>query len=216
MPIRDHNPSHKFPAITVVIISINVVAFLFEMLSEDPVAFIKAYGLVKSNLSLAEPSSFSTFVSTMFLHGGILHIGSNMLFLWVFGDNIEAALGKIRFILFYLGGGIAASLVQLPVTSPDIPIIGASGAIAAILVAYLVLYPKARIDVLLPIFFIPIIITVPASFMLVYWFITQLFAGVISLGAPLAGGGIAFFAHVGGFLAGFWLIKYLRPKTSLS
>src|SRR3972149_10561459 len=155
MPIRDHNPSNKFPIVTVAIIAINIFVFLQEITSPDIEAFIKTYGLVRANLVFSDPSTLTNFITAMFLHGGVLHIASNMLFLWVFGDNIEASLGKVKFILFYLVGGAAASLIQLPFTPSDIPLVGASGAIAAVLGGYLVLYPSARIDVIVPIFFLP-------------------------------------------------------------
>ena len=217
MPIRDHNPSNKFPIVTVAIIAINIFVFLQEITSPDIEAFIRTYGLVRANLVFSDQSTLTNFITGMFLHGGVLHIASNMLFLWVFGDNIEAALGKIKFSLFYLVGGIVASLVQLPFTPESVPLVGASGAIAAVLGGYLVLYPSARIDVIVPIFFLPTIITVPASFMLIYWFVIQILSGAISLGIQTESvGGIAFFAHVGGFLAGVLLINLLRPKRSLS
>src|SRR3990167_1749004 len=116
MPIRDHNPSSKFPIVTVAIILINIFVFLQEIASPDIEAFIKTYGLVRANLVFSDLSTLTNFITSMFLHGGVLHIASNMLFLWVFGDNVEAALGKIKFLLFYLVGGVVASLVQLPFT----------------------------------------------------------------------------------------------------
>jgi len=217
MPIRDHNPSNKFPIVTFGIIVVNVLIFIQEIASPNIEVFIRTYGLVRTNISLSDISTLTNFITAMFLHGGVLHIASNMLFLWVFGDNIEAALGKIKFLLFYLVGGVVASLVQLPFTPADVPLVGASGAIAAVLGGYLVLYPKAQIDVLIPIFFIPTIITVPASFMLIYWFIIQILSGAISLGIQTESvGGVAFFAHAGGFLAGVLLINLERPKRSLS
>jgi len=215
MPIRDHNPSGKFPAVVIILIILNVLVFLFELsLSEKGLGrFINTYALVPSTVNFSQISTLSPFITSMFLHGSILHIGSNMLFLWVFGDNIEAAVGRVKFIFFYLVGGILAAAGQfvfMPIS--PIPLLGASGAIAAVLGAYLVLYPRARVDMIVPIFFFPAIIPVPASFMLIYWFIIQVFSGAASIVGQSSLGGIAFIAHAIGFIAGFILIRLFKHK----
>lgn len=218
MPIRDHNPSGKFPLITVSLITLNVLIFLYQLsLSEAQLNnFLFTYAIVPAQINFSDISTLTPFVTSMFLHGGLIHIASNMLFLWVFGDNVEAALGKIKFLLFYLIGGVAGSLLQLVIIAGStIPMLGASGAIAAVLGAYVVLYPRARVDVILPIFFIPIVMAVPAGFMIIYWFATQLFSGAASIVSQTASfGGVAFFAHIGGFAAGFIMIQLIRPGVS--
>jgi membrane associated rhomboid family serine protease len=150
-----------------------------------------------------------TVFTAMFMHAGLLHIAGNMLFLWIFGNNIEDALGKIRYIIFYFACGIAAAAAQiLPDPNSIVPTLGASGAIAGVLGAYLVLYPEATVLTWVPIW-IGLIFPLPAWLVLGLWFILQLFPGVLSLGAPTGHGGVAYFAHIGGFIAGFMLIKLL-------
>lgn len=216
MPIRDHNPSGTLPIVTLAIIATCVLVFLYEFFlpEREFIRFISTFALIPATVSLAQPASLIPFVTSIFLHGGILHIASNMLFLWVFGDNIEADLGKIKFFLFFIIGGIIAAFVQyLFISDATVPMLGASGSIAAVLGAYLILHPKARIDVLIPIFYIPALVPVPAYLMLIYWFITQILSGSLSLGVGAGStGGVAFFAHIGGFLAGILLINLFGPK----
>lgn len=217
MPIRDHNPSGTLPFLTILIIALNIIVFLFQYFIlnfSQANAFTGQYALIPSLVNFSDPISLYPFITSMFLHAGLLHLASNMLFLWVFGDNIEAKLGRFKFLLFYLLGGILASFAQfLMMPSSDIPTIGASGAIAAVLGAYLILFPKAKVDVLIPIFVIPTIVAVPAGFMLLYWFVTQILSGLTLSSEE---GGIAFFAHSGGFLAGVVLIKVLLPQRNLA
>lgn len=216
-PIRDHNHSDKFPLVTVTFIAINTLVFFYQ-LSIDTNAFVYHYALVARWVDLTRPSTWYPLLTSMFLHGGWLHIISNMWFLWIFGDNIEAALGHIKYLLFYLTSGIAASLVQFMVT-PDstIPMLGASGAIAGILGGYLVLFPHAKIETLLIVFGGYMTrANIPAQIMLFYWFVTQLFSGVGSVAAGMhTQGGVAFFAHVGGFVAGFLLMRLIKPSLTL-
>lgn len=218
MPIRDHNPSNKFPFITITLIAINLYVFYLQLTAPSIEGFIYQYALVPASIDFKNFDSLYPFITALFLHGGFIHLGSNMLFLWVFGDNIEAALGHIKFLVFYLFAGVIASLTQyLLLTGSNIPQIGASGAIAGVLGAYLILFPKARIDVLIPLGLFPVITAVPAYLMLLYWFVTQLFSGAASVVTGVAGsGGIAFFAHIGGFLGGILLINLLKPKKLLS
>lgn len=206
IPIRDSNRSRRFPVATWAIILLNVLAFLFEN-SLSPGAleqFIGSYGLVPANLSLNNPASWFPFLSHMFLHGGWLHLLSNMWTLVIFGDNVEDWLGSLRFILFYLVGGVAAGMLQVILgASPNIPSIGASGAIAAVLGAYFLFFPRARILTFVPLIFIWFI-NIPAWVYLGFWFVMQLFSGLsaLSLQSGANAGGIAWWAHIGGFMVG--------------
>ena len=212
LPLTDHLPSRRPPVINYLIIAANVVMFLWE-LSLGPnvqralyeVAFVPQRFWVPGYLL---PNIITIFVS-MFLHGGFLHIGSNMLYLWIFGDNIEDRLGHGRYLLFYLVCGFGATLTHAFFNpASNVPAIGASGAIAGVLGAYLVLYPKQRVTTLIPIFVFIMIREIPAIFLLGFWFVLQLFAGVGSLGLAEAqmSGGVAYFAHIGGFVLGMILI----------
>lgn len=200
-PIRDHNPSQKTPYVTWALIAANVVIFaLYWPLFSDPRAlnsFFLTYGLVPARGDLG------TYVSSMFLHGGLMHLGGNMLFLWIFGDNLEEEMGHGGFAAFYLAGGIGAGLMQV-LSNPGspVPVVGASGAIAAVMGGYLLLFPRARVDVLLILVIIFKVIPVPAWVMLGVWFAIQLVSG---LNASGTGGGVAYWAHAGGFIVGFAL-----------
>lgn len=210
-PIRDHNPSRKQPITTVLIVVITSFVFFLEISAPDIEVFIKQYALVPTLVDFSNWQTLLPFIYSIFLHGGWLHIISNMWFLWIFGDNIEAALGHFRFFLFYLFAGIFAGLLQYmfnPIS--DIPMLGASGAVAGALGAYLVLYPRHKIDTLVPTFggFMTKV-QLPASIMLGYWFFIQLFSGAGSLASAFEGG-VAWWAHVGGFAAGWGLIKILK------
>ncbi len=209
-PLRDTQPSYSKPVVTVLLIVINLLVFLFEF-SLDPYTlnqFIAQYGLIP------DPRYFhvSAILTSMFVHGGWLHVLGNMWFLWIFGDNIEDILGHEKFLLFYLLCGLAAALSQVVLTllfagDTRVPMVGASGAIAGVMGAYLVKFPHSRILTLIPIIIFFTTIEVPAWFMLVYWFAIQLFSGWGSISeTQYAQGGTAFFAHVGGFLAGVALI----------
>ena len=197
-PIRDHNPSSNTPVVVWCLIAANVVIFagywsLFA--SETAVSrFFLTWGLVPRD------ARAETFLTSMFLHGSLLHLGGNMLFLWVFGDNMEDAFGHLGFTLFYFAGGLAAGIAQY-VADPasPVPMIGASGAIAAVMGGYLLLYPKARVDILVILIIIFRIIPVPAWIVLGAWFCIQLYEGSVT---PAAAGGVAHWAHLGGFLAG--------------
>ena len=202
-PIRDHNPPLGKPYVTWVLIAINVIVFAsYWGLMSDPRAlneFFYTWGLVPA---WAGEAPF-TVLTSMFLHGGFMHLAGNMLFLWVFGDNMEDRMGHVGFLLFYLAGGLGAALIQIA-ADPDstIPMVGASGAIAAVLGGYLLLFPKARVDVLF--FFVVIIrvVPIPAAFVLGAWFFFQIVGG---LGAPADEGGVAYWAHTGGFAVGLVL-----------
>lgn len=214
-PLRDTQPSYSKPVITVLLIVINLLVFLFEV-SLDPYsrnAFIAAYGLVPDQFD------FLSVLTSMFLHGGWMHVLGNMWFLWIFGDNIEDILGKGKYLIFYLLCGAAAGMTQV-LASPysRIPTVGASGAIAGVMGAYLVKFPHSRIYSLVTIIFFFTTVDVPAWIMLIYWFALQLFSGVGSIGYSHVSesGGVAFFAHVGGFLAGVVLINLMAPRERFS
>ena len=201
IPLRDVIPSRTVPYITIALVAINSLVFLYQLSLGDAVnEFAFAFGLVPAVFSW--PSVFTS----MFLHGGILHVAGNMLYLWIFGDNVEDRMGHGRFVAFYLLCGVAAALGQA-LTAPDspVPMVGASGAIAGVMGAYFVLYPHSRIVTLLPIFIFWQVIEVPAIFFLGVWFLMQFLSGVGSIATATGGepvGGIAFWAHVAGFAAG--------------
>lgn len=207
IPIRDENPTRRFPVITVAILVVNIVVFVYEVSLSDAefVAFIDRWAFTPTRFA-AEPLSpavLLTFITAMFLHGGWLHLGGNMLYLWIFGNNIEDRLGKVRFVGFYLASGIIATLTHVIVEGiRDIPLLGASGAIAGVLGAYLLLFPQARVLVMIPIFFIIELARVPAAFVIGFWFLIQILQGIGSISPDATGGGVAWWAHVGGFVAG--------------
>jgi membrane associated rhomboid family serine protease len=200
IPLRDVIPSRTTPYITVTIIILNALAWVVELNlpRETLPAFLQVYGVV--------PADFRppTLVTSMFLHGSWLHVIGNMWYLWIFGDNVEDRLGHGRFVAFYLLCGIAAAFGQI-LSDPlsRLPTIGASGAIAGVLGAYFVLYPRSRVLTLVPLFIFWELIEIPAIFLLGFWFLMQLFsAGAIAVTSSAGGGGIAFTAHVAGFVAG--------------
>ncbi|OGE04521.1 hypothetical protein A3B51_03685 [Candidatus Curtissbacteria bacterium RIFCSPLOWO2_01_FULL_41_18] len=204
-PIRDSQNSNKFPFVNLALITINIYVFFQELINPDIEAFIAQYGLIPANVDFTNIQMLTPFLTSLFIHAGFLHIISNMWFLWIFGDNVEAAMGHLKYLVFYLFSGIAASFVQyLFISNSILPIIGASGAIAGVLGAYLRYFSKNKVDTLVPIFGLPIIIALPANFILIYWFFTQAFNGVASIIVETASiGGIAYLAHTGGFASGF-------------
>ncbi len=212
IPLRDDNPRRSVPFVTYFLIAVNIVGFLWELsLGQDIERALFAIGFVPARFWVAGHWMFDviTITASMFLHGSLMHIGSNMLYLFIFGDNIEDRLGHGKYLIFYLLCGLAATFAHA-VFSPSsrIPAIGASGAIAGVLGAYLVLFPHARVMTLIPIFFFITVRELPAIIILGLWFVLQLFSGVGSLGVTDAQdmGGIAYFAHIGGFVAGMILI----------
>jgi membrane associated rhomboid family serine protease len=218
IPFRDHNPSGRFPIVTVILIAANVLVFLYELLLSSTGQLEQFYyqaALIPANVTAAlTPATALTFLTSMFMHGGWMHLIGNMLYLWIFGDNIEDILGSLGFVVFYLACGVAADVAHILIEprSP-VPTLGASGAIAGVLGAYLIMYPRARVDTLVFLGYFIRIISLPALVVLGFWFVLQLFNGLLSLGVP-TGGGVAFFAHVGGFVAGLALmgvIRLLRP-----
>ncbi len=226
IPLRDQNPTSRFPIVTVLFIVLNVVVFFLQLVSPEGLQFyVYKMGTIPYEIThftslplvvghtaeqIPRLAPALTLIASMFLHGGFLHLLFNMLYLWIFGNNVEDFLGPFRFILFYLISGVGASLTHIIFNAnSQIPMIGASGAIAGVLGAYLILYPKARVMTLIFFIFFIRIVPIPAAFVLGFWFLMQ----VLNVGV---GGGVAWFAHIGGFLIGIGLIKLFtkkRPKV---
>jgi membrane associated rhomboid family serine protease len=198
-PVSDVIPSRTFPYVTIGIIALNAVAFLYELVLSDRQLQVltDTYGVVPAFFS------WTSLVTSMFLHSGWVHFLGNMLYLWIFGDNVEDHLGHGRYLLFYLGCGSIAALAQVAANPRSlVPMIGASGAIAGVMGAYFVLYPRSRILTAIFIVFFLDLVEVPAIFFLGIWFLMQLFSGVGSIGARTVDGGVAFWAHIAGFASG--------------
>lgn len=215
IPLKDDVPTRTFPFVTISLIVVNCVIFVIELLQgEHLVTFVNSFGAIPYEVTTGidtEPLIFFpvrlTVFSSMFMHGGWSHLLGNMLYLWIFGNNIEDRMGHYRFILFYFLVGIAASFAQIAVSPfSTIPLIGASGAISGILGAYLLLFPKARVVTLVPLFVYFRVVRLPAYVVLGFWIVLQIVNGFVSL-SYTAQGGVAFFAHIGGFIAGLALIK---------
>ena len=210
IPLRDTRPSSTTPVVTIFIIAINVLVFLY-MFTLDPYSqndFIQTYAVISSRLHL------SALVTSMFLHGGWMHIIGNMWFLWIYGDNVEDVLGHGKYLAFYLICGVVAALAQYAMSPySHVPMLGASGAIAGVMGAYLIKFPHSRIVTLIPIFFFWTTVEIPALLILMYWFLLQFLSGVGSIGYSQASqGGVAFFAHIGGFIAGMILIAVMGTR----
>jgi membrane associated rhomboid family serine protease len=226
IPLRDANPTSRAPLVTLILVAACFIAFAWELgvLASSGESglnrFLTEHGAVPANVSralesrqLASDASLGVLTS-LFLHGGWLHLLGNMLFLWIFGNNVEDRLGRPAFLVFYLVGGIAAALTQVAIDpTSTVPVIGASGAIAATLGAYVVLYPRARILSLVFLGFFYQLIEVPALLVLGFWFVLQLIDGIASLGlSSAAEGGVAFFAHIGGFVVGLVITLAIRSR----
>jgi len=238
IPLRDSLRSRSVPYVNFALIAINIIVFLYELslsgsdmrvdgttlsamdrwvydwgtvacrVTEScPIAFDRAFGTA--------PNPWLTLITAMFIHANLLHLASNMLFLWIFGDNVEDAMGHVAYLLFYLIVGVLAGLAQVASgPSSIVPGVGASGAIAGVMAAYLVLYPGATVHVLIPIVIIPWFTTLPAFVLMIVWFLLQLVSGLGELGARATGGegGVAWFAHIGGFVAGLILVWFFRTR----
>jgi membrane associated rhomboid family serine protease len=220
IPLRDDNPIYSTPVMTYALVASCIAVFLWQV-SLGPVDFNRAiftlgvipavlFGHAQLPPEVAVVPPTATIFTSMFLHGGWLHLAGNMLYLWIFGDNIEDRMGRARFLVFYLVCGVAAVFAQaLPAPEARIPMVGASGAISGVLGAYLLLFPHARVLVLVPIGFILKVIRLPAIWVLGLWFAIQL---ISSLLAPAGEGGVAFRAHLGGFIAGLALARVFLPR----
>ncbi|MFN3947004.1 MAG: rhomboid family intramembrane serine protease [Aquificaceae bacterium] len=216
IPIKDTNPSRSFPVVNLSIIALCSLVWLYEVsLPEERLdTFVYQYGLVPYHI-FERPASLITH---MFLHGSWLHIIGNMWFLWIFGDNVEDKLGKFKYLIFYILSGLGAAMIQTIVSllfgGGNIPMVGASGAISGVLGAYLWMFPHARILALIPIFFFLAFVELPAVFFIGMWILIQIINGLLTL--PLMGvGGVAWFAHIGGFFVGYSLAKAFYPKRSI-
>ena len=231
-PIRDDNPHLAFPVVTCLLIGLNVAAWLLlQGLGTEPALSqsVCRLGLIPGELlgtigrvqvpgplpcTAGGEANWSTLLTSMFMHGGWLHLIGNMWFLWIFGGNVEDAMGRVRFAVFYLLCGLAAAAAQIAAdASSPIPMVGASGAIGGVMGAYIVLYPRVHVHMLLFLGFYGTTFAVPAVFMLGYWILLQLLGGFTSIGAT--GGGVAFWAHVGGFAAGAVLVFLFRDRRLL-
>lgn len=223
IPLRDRNPTRRTPVVTLALIAACFVVFAYELsisFSDGDAAlngFFDEWGAVPARISasletgqLVSPATLGLF-SSMFLHGGWLHILGNMLYLWIFGNNVEDRLGRLPFLAFYVAGGLAAGLTQVWIDpTSSVPLVGASGAIAATLGAYVALFPGARVLSLVFLGFFYQLLEIPALIVLGFWFVLQLIDGVASLGGETAGGGVAFFAHIGGFVVGLLIGLVIR------
>lgn len=220
IPLRDENPSRTTPVVTRALILANVLAFVFELaLGPERGAFVVGWGMIPARVMAvlsgqAHAAALATLLTSVFLHAGWLHLIGNMWYLWIFGDNVEDRLGRAGFLAFYLAGGVASAIMHIAIhPGSAIPTVGASGAIAGVLGAYAVLYPRARVVTLVPIVFFLQIVSLPALLVLGLWFVFQFFSGALALGG--AGGGVAWWAHVGGFLFGMAVAVALggRPAS---
>lgn len=204
-PIRDHNPSGRTPYVTIALIAINILVFLGYFLSKSEMQldyFFMEWGLIPARIMAGD--GYETIVTSMFLHAGWMHLAGNMLFLWIYGDNLEDEMGPLGFLLFYFAAGLAAAGLQAVADlNSMIPMVGASGAIAGVMGGYLLLYPKAKVDVLFIFVIFFRIFAIPAWIVLGLWFGLQLFSG---FSTPSEAGGVAYWAHAGGFIAGLVLV----------
>jgi len=216
IPLKDNNPSRTYPAVNITLLLANVVVFLYQLAlpPNDQKLFILSNATIPAHITaflgghVGFEAAFLPLLTSMFLHSGFLHLAGNMLFLWIFGDNVEDAFGHLPYLFFYLTCGIGAELLHVLFNfDSTIPALGASGAISGVMGAYMVLYPRERILTLVFIFVVPI----PAVFILGYWFLLQFLAGIDALGAS-AKGGVAVWAHVGGFLLGVLLTQPVRRR----
>ncbi len=220
IPLRDNIPSQRAPIVTVGIIIVNVLVFLNQLTlpPKAAVRFVYAYGLIPLEISsgdllVSHPVPvYATILTSMFVHGGLFHIAGNMLYLWIFGDNVEDRMGRLRFVIFYLLSGLAAAAAQI-LSDPHskIPMIGASGAISGVLGAYLLLFPHARVVTLIFFGWFIRLVEIPALVVLGFWIVVQVLSGLLTLGVQV--GGVAFFAHIGGFVAGLIMVIPLKRRS---
>jgi len=212
LPLKDDVPSRSFPWVNVFLIVTNSAVFLWEvLLGTEAKGLIVNYGIVPHDLLTSGLPRVHTLVTSMFLHGGWAHIVGNMLYLWIFGDNVEDCLGRVRYLLFYLFCGLIASLAHIATSAGSlVPTIGASGAISGVLGGYILLYPRAGVWTFVFFGFFVRMLKVPAFFLLGFWILVQLVSGAASLSQT--DGGIAWFAHIGGFFAGLALVKLFQKR----
>lgn len=221
LPLWDEIRTKKIPVLTIIIILLNCLVYFYQFfIVKDPHYFVYTYGLIPYEItkgislvpSVPTPIQVTVF-SSMFMHGSFIHLAGNMLYLWIFGNNVEDFLGKFRFIIFYFLSGIFAALGQILVSpNSTVPMIGASGAIAGVLGAYLILFPRARITTLIFFGFFIRLVKLPAIFVLGLWIIFQFLYGLTELSLSGGGAGVAWFAHIGGFVGGVILVKLMSPR----
>jgi len=228
-PLKDNIPTLRFPFVTVALIAVNVIAYFFwqqgglslgSPTSEHYLCNLVDYAQIPFEIThpgeqvaaqgcpAPTAPTWLTLFTSMFMHGGLLHLGGNMLFLWIFGNNVEDSMGRPKFLVFYLISGLAATALQVAIhPNATVPSIGASGAIAGVLGGYLLLFPRARVITLIFIVFFVTIVELPAVWILGFWFVQQVLFGYFDLGSAGAGGGVAYFAHIGGFIFGLLTIR---------
>jgi len=221
IPYRDDNPTATYPFVTIALIVVNTLVFAWQVVSPEGLrGAVFSYGAVPSALMTFDTQQpvhpFVTVITSMFMHGGVFHLGGNMLYVWIFGNNIEDKLGHTRYLLFYLVGGVIAAYAHaITAPSSNVPMVGASGAVAAVLGAYIMLFPRATVYTILFVGFI-FQVRLPALIVIGFWAIIQFVNGIVEKGI-MAGGGVAWFAHVGGFLFGMAMTElYLIRKKGFS
>jgi membrane associated rhomboid family serine protease len=219
-PIRDTIRSRSFPIINWLLVAVNAVVFFIEVSMPEAKlnSFINTFALVPSKLDLSNPFTWYPLVTHMFLHGGWMHVISNLWVLVIFGDNVEDRMGSFRYLIFYLFGGIAAGILQATLSfGSTVPSLGASGAIAAVMGAYFLFFPRSKVVTFIPLGFIPWFVDIPAILYLGFWFASQFFSGILSITGTGASGGIAWWAHIGGFLFGLvmgWFFTLGKRKPA--
>ena len=212
-PLKDDNPTTRFPILTLGLILINSALYLVRLALSPQAdeAFMNALAFRPALLTAGAATSILTLVTSQFLHGGLLHLGGNMLYLWIFGDNVEDRFGHAKFVIFYLICGLAATFAQLTFSlGSDIPNLGASGAIAGVLGAYILMFPQGKVSVLQG----KVVTQVPALIVIGLWIVLQFFSGIGSIANSAETGGVAYMAHIGGFVAGFVLALLLRGNST--
>ena len=213
-PISDSIKARRFPFINIILVIATVFIFIQQLITPNPEFLIQKYALIPTQVLFSNFLTLAPFITAIFLHGGFLHIISNMWFLWVFGDNVEGYTGWFFYPLIYFLSGIIGNFAQyILMPSSPIPMLGASGAIAGVLGAYYVLFPKSQIRTLVPVFGFPAVVNISAPFMLGYWFVLQIISGAVSLPFFAGTGGVAFFAHVGGFITGVIFGQMLKQDV---
>lgn len=220
IPYSDSTQARRFPLVNVGIIVACSLVFAYELMLDDRELgrFVNDWAvradLVTNALKTpadADPQTWATLITAMFLHGGLLHLAGNMVFLWVFGDNVEDALGHVLYLVFYLVCGLAATFTQIAIDpNSPVPTLGASGAISGVLAGYLIFFPGARVKIIIPVYFIPFRLVVSAAFLLIGWIALQIFSGAVSVMQVDSGEGVAWFAHIGGFAMGLALCGLWR------
>jgi membrane associated rhomboid family serine protease len=216
IPLGDNVPSRRFPTVTLGLIVVNSIIFLVEFLFQ-PVAnqLVQTFGATPTHIvtGWTNPVTLATLFTSMYLHGGWAHLIGNMIYLWIFGDNVEDRMGHVRFFIFYTLCGLVSGLAQvLAMPTSSVPAIGASGAIAGVLGAYLLLFPHARVRTLIPLIFIYTTVHLPAVVVLGGWFLVQFLNGLASINVAVQTGGVAWWAHIGGFAIGMILMPLFRQK----